>query len=100
LNHLRHFLLTNLRLDVLRESAPGRIINISSGSQSSGIDFDKLKERRSYDGRKAYAQSKLANMLFTLELSRRLEGSGVTVNAVNPGGVQPTSTGTTGGSTG
>jgi NAD(P)-dependent dehydrogenase (short-subunit alcohol dehydrogenase family) len=87
LNHLGHFLLTNLLLDVLRESAPARIINISSGSQTSGIDFDNLKEWRSYDGRKAYAQSKLANMLFTLELSRRLEGTGVTANAVDPGGV-------------
>jgi retinol dehydrogenase 14 len=87
LNHLGHFLLTNLLLDVLRESAPARIINISSGSQTSGIDFENLKEWRSYDGRKAYSQSKLANMLFTLELNRRLEGTGVTANAVDPGGV-------------
>jgi NAD(P)-dependent dehydrogenase (short-subunit alcohol dehydrogenase family) len=87
LNHLGPFLLTNLLLDVLRASAPARVINVSSGSQTSGIDFENLKEWRSYDGRKAYSQSKLANVLFTLELSRRLEGSGVTANAVDPGGV-------------
>ena len=87
LNHLACFLLTSLLLDVLRDSAPARIINISSGSQTSGIDFGNLSECQSYDGRRAYAQSKLACMLFTLKLSERLAGSGVTVNAVDPGGV-------------
>jgi len=87
LNHLAYFLLTNLLLDVLRASAPARIISISSGSQTSEIDFENLSEWQSYDGRKAYSQSKLANMLFTLELAERLAGSGITVNAVNPGGV-------------
>jgi NAD(P)-dependent dehydrogenase (short-subunit alcohol dehydrogenase family) len=87
LNHLAYFLLTHLLLDVLRASAPARIINISSGSQTSEIDFENLSEWQSYDGRKAYSQSKLANMLFTLELAERLAGSGITVNAVNPGGV-------------
>ena len=87
LNHLAYFLLTHLLLDVMRASAPARIINISSGSQTSGIDFDNLSGCQSYDGRRAYAQSKLACMLFTLKLSERLAGSGVTVNAVDPGGV-------------
>ena len=87
LNHLAYFLLTQLLLDVLRASTPARIINISSGSQTSGLDFENLSDWHSYDGRKAYAQSKFANMLFTHELARRLLGSGVTVNAVNPGGV-------------
>jgi NAD(P)-dependent dehydrogenase (short-subunit alcohol dehydrogenase family) len=87
LNHLAYFLLTNLLLDVLRASAPARIINISSGSQTSEIDFENLSAWKSYDGRKAYAQSKLANMLFTLELAQRLAGSGISVNAVDPGGV-------------
>jgi NAD(P)-dependent dehydrogenase (short-subunit alcohol dehydrogenase family) len=86
LNHLAPFLLTHLLLDVLRASAPARVINVTSGSQTAAIDFESLAKWRSYDGRKAYAQSKLAGMLFTLELSRRLEGSGVTANAVNPGG--------------
>jgi NAD(P)-dependent dehydrogenase (short-subunit alcohol dehydrogenase family) len=87
LNHLAYFLLTHLLLDVLRAGAPARIINISSGSQTSEIDFNNLSEWQSYDGRQAYSQSKLANMLFTLELAERLAGSGITVNAVNPGGV-------------
>jgi NAD(P)-dependent dehydrogenase (short-subunit alcohol dehydrogenase family) len=87
LNHLAYFLLTNLLLDVLRVSNPARIINISSGSQTPGIDFENLSDWQSYDGRKAYAQSKLSNMLFSLELAERLAGSGITVNAVNPGGV-------------
>ena len=87
LNHLAYFLLTNLLLDVLRASAPARIISISSGSQTSEIDFENLSAWKSYDGRKAYAQSKLANMLFTLELAQRLAGAGITVNAVDPGGV-------------
>ena len=87
LNHLAYFLLTQLLLDVLRASTPARIINISSGSQTSGLDFENLSEWHFYDGRKAYAQSKFSNMLFTQELARRLHGSGVTVNAVDPGGV-------------
>lgn len=84
-NHLAYFLLTNLLLDTIRASAPARIINVSSGVHRSGkIEFDNLQGERSY-GPKAYDNSKLANMLFSAELARRLEGTGVTVNALHPG---------------
>ncbi len=86
LNHLGYFLLTNLLLDVLKASAPARIINVASYGHTRGkIDFDDLQARKRYNGMQAYRQSKLANVLFTYELARRLEGTGVTVNAVNPG---------------
>ncbi len=86
LNHLGYFLLTNLLLDALKASAPARIINVSSYGHARGeIDFDDPQGRGKYNGMKAYRQSKLANLLFTYELARRLEGTGVTVNAVNPG---------------
>ncbi len=89
LNHLSGFFLTNLLLDHLRSSAPARIINVSSSAQFNGkMHFDDLQLKRSYGFMKAYSQSKLANMLFTYELARRLEGSGVTVNAMHPGLVQ------------
>jgi len=87
-NHLAYFLLTNLLLDRLRESAPARIVNTASGAHAySGgrLDFDDLQNRKSYASMKVYAQSKLANILFTRELARRLEGSGVTVNCFHPG---------------
>jgi NAD(P)-dependent dehydrogenase (short-subunit alcohol dehydrogenase family) len=85
LNHLAYFLLTNLLLDTLRASAPARIINVSSDAHKGGqIDFDNLQGERSY-GFKAYGNSKLANILFTQELARRLQGTGVTVNALHPG---------------
>ena len=80
-NHLAYFLLTNLLLDLLRASAPARIVNVTSGAQAvGGIHFDDLQFERRYRGQAAYNQSKLANVLFTYELARRLEGSGVTVN--------------------
>lgn len=86
LNHLGYFLLTNLLLDVLKASAPARIINVASYGHTRGkIAFDDLQARQRYNGMQAYRQSKLANVLFTYELARRLEGTGVTVNAVNPG---------------
>jgi retinol dehydrogenase 14 len=89
-NHLAYFLLTNLLLDVLEASAPSRIVNVSSGAQSNGtIDFDDLQgENKEYKGTKAYSQSKLANVLFTYELARRLEGTGVTANCLHPGAVR------------
>jgi NAD(P)-dependent dehydrogenase (short-subunit alcohol dehydrogenase family) len=85
LNHLASFLLTNLLLDTLKASAPARIINVSSNAHASGkIEFDNLQGERAY-GPRAYDNSKLANILFTMELARRLEGTGVTVNALHPG---------------
>jgi len=85
LNHLAPFLLTNLLLDKIQASAPARIINVSSGSHSSGrIEFDNLQGERDYSHR-AYGNSKLATILFTMELARRLEGTGVTANALHPG---------------
>jgi retinol dehydrogenase-14 len=89
LNHLAPFLLTSLLLDRLRESAPSRVITVSSNAQAMGrIDFDDLQGEQSYSGARAYNQSKLANVLFTYELSRRLEGSGITANALHPGVVR------------
>ena len=85
LNHLASFLLTNLLLDTIKASAPARIINVSSDAHTSGrIEFDNLQGERAFSPR-AYGNSKLANILFTIELARRLEGSGVTVNALHPG---------------
>ena len=86
LNHLAYFLLTNLLLDILKSSAPARIINVSSNShERAKLDFDDPQHRSRYWGWRAYARSKLANILFSYELARRLEGTGVTVNAVHPG---------------
>jgi len=85
-NYLSHFLLTNLLLDMLKASAPSRVVNVSSGVHERGhIDFEDLQMTRKYSGQKAYASSKLALVLFTYELARMLEGSGVTCNASNPG---------------
>lgn len=85
LNHLAPFLLTNLLLDTVKASAPARIINVSSGAHSGGkIEFDNLQGERDYSSR-AYGNSKLATILFTTELAHRLEGTGVTVNALHPG---------------
>jgi NAD(P)-dependent dehydrogenase (short-subunit alcohol dehydrogenase family) len=84
-NHLAYFLLTNLLLDTLKASAPARIINVSSDAHASGkIEFDNLQGEQVFSSR-AYGNSKLANILFTNELARRLEGTGVTVNALHPG---------------
>jgi NAD(P)-dependent dehydrogenase (short-subunit alcohol dehydrogenase family) len=87
-NHLAPFLLTNLLLKTLQKSAPARIVNVSSAAhQYDTMNFDDLGFKRGYVGMKAYARSKLANVLFTYELARRLDGSQVTVNAVHPGHV-------------
>jgi retinol dehydrogenase 14 len=89
LNHLAPFLLTNLLLERLRESAPARVVTVSSGAHTMGrIDFDDLGGERSYSGMRAYSQSKLANLLFTYELARRLGASEVTANALHPGMVR------------
>jgi retinol dehydrogenase-14 len=86
LNHLAPFLLTNLLLDRLVASSPARVVTVSSGAHSMGkIDFDDLMGQRNYSGSRAYNQSKLANVMFTYELARRLEGTGVTANAMHPG---------------
>lgn len=90
LNHLGYFLLTNLLLEPLKASAPTRIINVASCGHAipRRLEFDDLQASRGYRGMMAYHRSKLANLLFTLELARRLEGTGVTVNALHPGMVQ------------
>jgi len=88
-NHLGHFLLTNLLLDVLKANAPSRIINItSSAHRGTEMNFDDLQAEKKYSGYHAYSQSKLANVLFTYELAKRLEGTGVTVNCLHPGVVR------------
>jgi NAD(P)-dependent dehydrogenase (short-subunit alcohol dehydrogenase family) len=85
-NHLAYFLLTNLLLPRLQAGAPSRIINVSSGAHSHvGMDFDDLQAEQGYDPKQVYSRSKLANILFTYELARRLKGTGVTANCLNPG---------------
>ncbi len=88
LNHLSYFLLTNLLLDRLKASAPARIVSVSSDAQQMNVlDFDDLQGERKYNmmGFRAYAQSKLMNIMFTYELARRLNGTGVTANVLHPG---------------
>jgi NAD(P)-dependent dehydrogenase (short-subunit alcohol dehydrogenase family) len=89
LNHLGYFILTNLLLKELLTGTRGRIINVASESHRNcgGINFDDLQGEQSYHGKVAYAHSKLANLLFTYELARQLEGTGLTVNALEPGNV-------------
>ena len=85
-NHLAPFLLTNLLLDTLKVSAPSRVVTVSSAAHKTyPLDLDDLQGERRYSGFGAYSRSKLANILFTLELSRRLEGTGVTANCLHPG---------------
>ena len=85
-NHLAHFLLTNLLLDTIVASAPSRIVNVSSGLHKySKLDFTDLQMKRKFSAMRGYGVSKLANIMFTNELARRLAGQGVTVNAMNPG---------------
>src|SRR5450755_1131945 len=88
-NHLAPFLLTRLLLDRLEASAPARIVTVSSGAHATGkIDFGDLQGERRYSGQRAYSQSKLANVLFTYELARRLDGTGVTAAVLHPGVVR------------
>jgi len=85
-NHLSHFLLTYLLLDVLKTSAPSRIINVSSRAhERARMNFGDLQAKNGYSGMRAYGQSKLANVLFTYELARRLAGTGITANSLHPG---------------
>jgi NAD(P)-dependent dehydrogenase (short-subunit alcohol dehydrogenase family) len=89
-NHLAPFLLTTLLTDRLVASAPARVVTVASiahRSARSGLDFDDLQSKRRYRGMRAYARSKLANILFTTELARRMDGRGVTANALHPGTV-------------
>ena len=89
LNHLAAFLLTSLLLDRLKQIAPARVVTVSSHVQAMGrINFDDLQGERSYSAARAYNQSKLANVLFTYELARRLQGTSVTANALHPGVVR------------
>jgi NAD(P)-dependent dehydrogenase (short-subunit alcohol dehydrogenase family) len=90
LNHMSPFLLTNLLLDVITASAPARIVNVSSSAHTGmRLNFDNLQHQGFlFNGYGAYGQSKLMNLLFTYELARRLDGTGVTVNALHPGFVR------------
>ncbi len=86
LNHLNYFYLTSLLLDIMKTSQPARVINVSSDAHRGGkIKFDDIQLEQGYTGFGAYSQSKLANLLFTYELARRLEGTKITVNALHPG---------------
>jgi retinol dehydrogenase-12 len=87
-NHIGYFLFTNLLLDLLRQSAPARIVNVASDAHRMarrGVAFDDLDRRRGYRGFAVYGESKLMNILFTRELAHRLDGTGVTANALHPG---------------
>jgi NAD(P)-dependent dehydrogenase (short-subunit alcohol dehydrogenase family) len=89
-NHLAPFLLTNLLIDIIKASSPAKIITTSSvAHRGARIDLDDIQfKKKSYSGIRAYSQSKLANILFTKELARRLEGTGVTANCFHPGAVR------------
>jgi NAD(P)-dependent dehydrogenase (short-subunit alcohol dehydrogenase family) len=84
-NYLAPFLLTNLLLETLKDSAPSRIVNVVSGLHSGTIHFDDLESKKDFSSMKVYAHSKLALVLFTRLLAKKLEGTGVMVNCVNPG---------------
>jgi NAD(P)-dependent dehydrogenase (short-subunit alcohol dehydrogenase family) len=85
-NHLGHFLLTNLLLDLLKQSSPSRVVVVSSEAHKWGsINRDDLMSEKNYVKYKVYGQSKLANILFARELGKRLEGTGVTANSCHPG---------------
>jgi NAD(P)-dependent dehydrogenase (short-subunit alcohol dehydrogenase family) len=95
-NYLAPFVLTTRLLDLLRASAPARVLNVvSSGHKGGRINFDDLQSEQRFNGQRAYNNSKLALVAFTYELARRLAGSGVTVNAVDPGFVRGTGIGRT-----
>jgi NAD(P)-dependent dehydrogenase (short-subunit alcohol dehydrogenase family) len=86
LNHLSYFLLTDLLLDLIKASAPARIVNVSSNAhRGARINFNDPEAKRGFSGFPVYSRSKLANILFTFELARKLKGTGVTANALHPG---------------
>ncbi len=88
-NHFAYFLLTGLLLDLVKKSPYARIVNVSSGSHYNGkIDFESFTKNNGYNVLKAYAQSKIANVLFTFELAERLKKTQVTVNCLHPGFVK------------
>lgn len=90
-NHLGHFYLTNLLVERLRAGAPARVVNLTSVGHHAafgGMQFDDLQSEKRYEGMEVYCRSKLANLLFTRQLAKRLEGSGVTANAAHPGWVR------------
>jgi NAD(P)-dependent dehydrogenase (short-subunit alcohol dehydrogenase family) len=87
LNHMAYFLLTNLLLERMTACAPARIVSVSSSAQQP-LDFNDLQTERSYSGFRAYARTKLANILFTRALAKRLQGTGITANCLNPGPVR------------
>lgn len=85
-NHLAYFALTNLLLDRVTAAAPSRVVNVSSGAHQGGtLDFNDLQSERRYDPVRVYGRTKLANVLFTYELARRVRSTGVTVNCLHPG---------------
>jgi NAD(P)-dependent dehydrogenase (short-subunit alcohol dehydrogenase family) len=91
INHLGPFLLTTLLLPRLVESKPARVVNVASTAHAGarkGIPFDDLASKANYGGMRVYGESKLANILFTMELARRTEGQGVTANSLHPGTVR------------
>lgn len=89
-NHLGHFLLTNLLLDLLKAGAPSRVVTVSSGAHTMGrLDLDDLQNAKGrFRGFSVYSESKLCNVLFTYELARQLAGTGVTANCLHPGFVR------------
>lgn len=85
INHLSYFLLTNLILDLIKNSDYKRIVNVASQAHNSDLDFDNLHGEKYYEGYDAYARSKLCNIMFTYTLSRKLQGTGITANVLHPG---------------
>lgn len=85
-NHLAYFLLTELLLDRLEAGAPSRVVSVSSGAHQGGtLDFSDLQSERRYDPVRVYGRTKLANVLFTYELARRVRDAGITANCLHPG---------------
>jgi NAD(P)-dependent dehydrogenase (short-subunit alcohol dehydrogenase family) len=88
LNHLNYFLLTNLLMDALKAAPAARVVNVASDAHRAGrINFDDLQGEKRYNGFSAYSNSKLANVMFTYELARRLQGAPMTANVLHPGSV-------------